>query len=94
MKDTSPINDAMFYENDPLMCQTFTDRAHKNFLRRLRRRGFVRSICGYVYFHPKHWKNAFMSFVRGDSGDTWIYEDALKARTNEAKKALKNYEDT
>ena len=67
----------------------FDKNVKRNFQRRLRKLGFKRSIHGEAYYHPKHWKNAHLSFGKNDPGDTWSYEDAFKAITTEAKKWLK-----
>ena len=58
--------------------------------RRLRYRGFKLSACGYAYYHPRHWLSQGIGgrSFRGP-GDYWIYEDAFKARTPQARLALK-----
>lgn len=64
------------------------EKTSRNWHRRLRYAGFKRSACGEAYFHPDHWENAPMSFGPGDPGDTWIMDDAFKAKTPEAKAYL------
>lgn len=67
----------------------FDLKLKKNFVQRLRRRGFVKSIHGHAYYHPKHWKNASGLFGKKDPGDTWYEQDAFKAISKEAKKWIK-----
>lgn len=60
------------------------ERELKNWRARLRRKGFKLSKCREAYYHPKHWENDF-SFGKNDPGDFWIFSDAFKAKTEEAK---------
>ena len=42
--------------------------------------GFVLSVSGNSYYHPKHWEEA-----AAGAGDAWYYEDDFKALTKRAK---------
>ena len=84
------INPAALYENDHFALGCFEDKDLHNMQRRLRRAGFKLSACKKAYFHPKHWRNKAFGFGKKDPGDTWIYEDAFKALTPEAKATLED----
>lgn len=88
-RDTSSIDLAAIYDTTMEFCSECQSR---NWHARLRRRGFKRSTCGEAYYHPSHWENAAMSFGPGDPGDTWLMNDAFKAKTDDSRAWLKKEE--
>lgn len=81
MANTTSINPAQIYDLTMEFC---TRQESKNYRRRLRRRGFILSVCKEALYHPTHWKNAGMAFPDGP-GDIWLINDAFKALTPEAR---------
>ena len=84
--DATSIIEAAIYETDEdaMPRHLTTQRHRRNFLRRLRRRGFVRSRNGEAYFQPKHWKNTDESY-RGYQPKFQVFRDVFKTRSSEAR---------
>lgn len=89
-KNYPKINPCAIYDVTMEFCSV---KESRNWHARLRRNGFKRSICKDAYYHPDHWENAAMTFEGGDPGDTWLFNDAFRAKTPDAKRWLLIEED-